>query len=149
MTASWSRPWWSRLPATAASLANLTALAPVIPNAIRWSVQDVLLGEDPVVRLDQAVDQGLGCVLLMQVKQGGRVDHIVLERAAQGHQEHQSALGCDGVEAGEAIVADLGGHPVDAQVPGAGIVNTDPAGGFQPGLLERGLLGMERVMALG
>ena len=39
---------------------------------------DVLVGEDPVVRLDQAVDQGLGCVMLMQVEQGGRVDHIVL-----------------------------------------------------------------------
>ena len=85
----------------------------------------------------------------MQVDQGGGIDHVVLEPAAQGHQEHQPALGCDGVEAGEAVVADLGGHPVDAQVPGAGIVNADPARGFQPGLLDRRLLGMERLMALG
>src|SRR5690348_13675312 len=59
------------------------------------------------------------------------------------HQEHQPALTDDGVEAGEAVVADLGGHAVDAQVPGTGIVHADPARGFQPDPLDRGLLGME------
>ena len=109
----------------------------------------VLVGKLPAVVSHQPLDQECRSVLLMQVDQGGGIDHVVLEPAAQGHQEHQPALGCDGVEAGEAVVADLGGHAVDAQVPGAGIVNTDPARGFQPGLLDRRFLGMERVMVLG
>jgi hypothetical protein len=63
--------------------------------------------------------------------------------------EPQPALGADGVEAGEAVVANLGGHAIDAQVPGAGIVNADPASGFQPALLDRRFLSVERIMALG
>ncbi|HEV2823874.1 MAG TPA: hypothetical protein VG035_01520, partial [Actinomycetota bacterium] len=45
----------------------------------------VLVGKDPTVVSRQPLDQECRSVLLMQVNQGGGIDHVVLELTAQGH----------------------------------------------------------------
>ncbi|CAK0765101.1 hypothetical protein WCLP8_3810003 [uncultured Gammaproteobacteria bacterium] len=88
--------------------------------------------------VDPAVDPRRGGVNFIQVDQRGVVDHVVLESAAQCHQEHQPALGRNGVETGEAVIAwtrtvlnpahsqFLSNLPLFVQTAGARFVHAEP-----------------------
>ena len=95
------------------------------------------------------VDQRRRRILLVQVDQSGGVDDVILERATQGHQEHQPVLVADGIEAGEAVVTDLGDDAVAAEVARSGVVHRNPPRRLQAGLLDRRLFGVEVVVAFG
>ncbi len=114
-----------------------------MPVAIRWSVKDLAF-----VR-HQKVDQGRRRILLVQVDQSSGVDDVILERPTQGHQEHQPVLVADGIEAGEAIVTDLGDDAVAAEVARSGVVDRNPPRRLQAGLLDRRLFHVEVVVAFG
>jgi hypothetical protein len=67
----------------------------------------IVVGKDLAFLRHQKVDQGRRRIMFVKIDQSGVVDDVILERAAQGHQEHQPALAADGIETGEAVVADL------------------------------------------
>ena len=109
----------------------------------------VLIGKAAAFLVDHAVDQRRRSAHLVQIDQSGGVDRIVLELAAQRHQKHQAALRGDGVEAGEPVVPDLRGKAIAPQVACAGVIDADPRGSLQSGLLERRLLMVKGLVAFG
>ncbi len=83
------------------------------------------------------------------VGKGGVRDHVVAVPGAQQVQEVQPALRLGRGEPGEAVVADLGAHPVHPLVAGAGVVDRDPPRRLQSGAQHTTQLAQEPRLEVG
>ena len=97
--------------------------------------------------LAQGLDFVRGQALGLHVVQGGRVDHVVYFWAAQQFQEVGAAFRGGALEAGKALIAQMGAVTVLAPVAGAGIIHVKIGAGGEARGQQVGLLGVERPAA--
>ena len=92
-----------------------------------------LVREDALRVAGQERDHRAGQGVLAHVGQRLGVDHVVSMPGPQQREEVQPALAGRAAEPGEVVIADLRADAIHRLVPGAGVVDRDPARARQPG----------------